>query len=256
MWMVTARAAVDGTMVIKFFKRPRSNGMVQENQHSNVAGKRWIRRGLVAGVFLGTVSFPLWSGAFSTQEGREGAPEGRPAGQEAPEGQQDMEAMMQAFAEAAEPGEEHALLATLVGEWAATAQFSMPGGEEMQSEGKSSNQMVMGGRFLLQNFTGEMMGQPFKGISYTGYDNLAEKYQGVWMDEMATGIWISEGEADENGKILTFTGEAMDPLTRQPMPFKHVLTIDGQNKHFFDLYQPGPDGEMMKMGRITYERVE
>lgn len=224
--------------------------MSQDKQNHVEGWKRWIRRGVVAGVFLGTVSFPLWSGAFSAQEGREAPPEG--AGQ----GEQDMAAMMQAYAEAAKPGREHALLATLVGDWSATAQFSMPGGEVMQSKGRSINRMVMGGRFLQQDYSGDMMGQPFKGISITGFDNLAQKYQGIWLDEMATGIMVSEGVASEKGKVLTFTGEAMDPITRKPMPFKQVLTIDGQDKHYFDLYQPGPGGELMKMGRITYEREQ
>lgn len=227
--------------------------MSQEHQAAGTAWKRWIRRSMVAGVFLGTVSFPFWSGAFSTQEGGEGAPEGQQA---QPGDEADMEAMMHAFAEAAQPGEEHALLATLVGEWDATAQFSMPGGEVMRSKGRSSNQMVMGGRFLLQSYSGDMMGQPFKGISYTGYDNLAEKYQGIWLDEMATGIMVSKGEASEAGKLLTFTGEAMDPLTRKPMPFKQVLTLDGEDRYYFDMYQPGPGGELMKMGRVTYEREQ
>src|SRR5690606_12084097 len=121
---------------------------MRQPQHSS-AWKRWTRRTLVVGEFAGTVSFPLWSGAFSAQEGREGAHEGR---QQAQDPVQDQEAMMQAFAAAAKPGEEHALLAKLAGNWRATAIFSLPDGQEMQSTGTSRNEMVMGGRFLQQNF--------------------------------------------------------------------------------------------------------
>lgn len=207
--------------------------------------KRWIRRGLVAGVFLSTVSFPLWSGALSGQEDRQAA-----------EGEPDVEAVMQAYTRAAQPGQNHKLLEPIVGEWDAIAQFSMPGGEEITSKGKAVSEMVLGGRFVRQTYSGEMMGQPFKGISYTGFDTVNEKYQGIWMDEMSTGIFVSEGEASEDGRTFTFTGEGPDPLSGRNKPFKHVIVVDSNDKHFFDMYETGPAGEMVKLGRITYERTK
>ena len=49
--------------------------------------------------------------------------------------------------------------------------------------------MLLDGRFLQQEFTGEMMGQPFSGVGINAYDNLRKRYVTTWIDTMGTGIF-------------------------------------------------------------------
>ena len=53
----------------------------------------------------------------------------------------------------------------------------------------------MNGRFVQPEFTGEFMGKPFRGVSLTGYDNTKQKYNSVWIDDMHTSMFTSEGKA-------------------------------------------------------------
>ena len=47
--------------------------------------------------------------------------------------------------------------------------------------------MILDGRFLHQEFNGEMMGSPFIGIGITGYDNGSKQYVSNWMDSSEKG---------------------------------------------------------------------
>jgi hypothetical protein len=44
-----------------------------------------------------------------------------------------------------------------------------------QPKARAKNEMIMGGRYLMGSYKGEMMGMPFEGYSMTGYDNAAKK---------------------------------------------------------------------------------
>lgn len=92
-------------------------------------------------------------------------------------------AMMELWKQAAMPGEPHKLFATLVGSWSTTTkEWVEPGKPPMESTGTAESNMMMEGRFLHQEFHGQMMGQPFTGMSIDAYDNIRKKYITVWVD--------------------------------------------------------------------------
>src|SRR5687768_2235337 len=98
-------------------------------------------------------------------------------------------AMMDAWAKFATPAEGHRALAGMVGTWdAEVTSWMSPGQPPVKSKGISENRMVLGGRWVESKFTSEMMGQPFEGVGYTGYDNHKKKYMGTWMDNMSTAV--------------------------------------------------------------------
>ena len=51
----------------------------------------------------------------------------------------------------------------------------------------------------------------FKGHGMEGYDNVKKKFVGTWMDNMGTGIMMSEGDYDPATKTFTYTSE-MEPM--------------------------------------------
>src|SRR5512143_1691169 len=98
----------------------------------------------------------------------------------------DMQAMMEIYQELATPGAPHQLLARMAGSWNVRSSCAMePGKPPMESTGTSEQKMILGGRFLQQEFSGEMMGSPFTGIGVTGYDNHIKKYVSTWIDSMS-----------------------------------------------------------------------
>src|SRR5678815_2151756 len=114
-----------------------------------------------------------------------------------------MAEMMKKAEEASTPGAEHKKLEPFVGEWNAEVKMWMaPDAPPTVSKGTAKSAWILNGRFVQEDFTGEMMGKPFKGMSLTGYDNVRQKYRSVWVDDMSTTIVTSEGDADPAGKVF------------------------------------------------------
>jgi hypothetical protein len=113
--------------------------------------------------------------------------------------------------------------------------------------------MLLGGRFLQQEFTGEMMGSPFTGIGFTGYDNHTKRYVSTWMDSMGTAIHFFEGTASADGKTITQEGRSDDPV-RGPLTWRSVTRIVDENMLVFEMFIADKKGKEEKMVEITYTR--
>jgi len=169
----------------------------------------------------------------------------------------EMAKMHEAMMKAGEPGEKHEILAMMEGEWKVTSKFYMPGAKEPTiSEGVSRNRMILGQRFLLQKYEADFMGHPFKGIGYTGYDNLQGKYVLIWMDNMGTAIMIGHAQDDGKGKVIIGTLEYIDPLTEEKKATKTVTRIIDENKHVFEMYERDERGEEKLHAKMVYTRVK
>src|SRR5881396_146705 len=133
------------------------------------------------------------------------SPAASPSGQPTAE---DMQKMMTQMMELAKLNENHKLLADLVGTWGYTVKMWMnpdPNAKPEESKGTAVRKSMMDGRFFVVNVTGkmEMPGadgkkkeMTFKGMGIDGYDNVKKKFVGTWMDNMGTGVMMSEGDYD------------------------------------------------------------
>jgi hypothetical protein len=164
-------------------------------------------------------------------------------------------AMMQAMMAAATPGDAHKKLDAMVGTWdTKITMWMLPGADPMTSTGTSENRWIMGGRYLEQRYTGVIMGAPFEGIGYTGYDNVRKHYFGTWMDNMSTGMMSSTGSADDDGKSWSFTGTFPDPMTGKDMKVDEKVIVTDADHHTMEMWMPAPDGKMFKSMEIAYSR--
>jgi hypothetical protein len=193
-------------------------------------------------------SLLLGAGALAESKDAKKAP-----AQKAPSAEQ--QAMMEAWQKAATPGAPHARLKAMAGTFdAVTRMWMQPGAAPQESKGKSENKLIFDGRFLHQEFKGTMMGQPFTGIGYTGYDNTRKKYVGSWMDSMGTSLTYSDGTADPAGKVLTMGMKVADPVTGKETTNRTVTRIESDAKHVFEMYETAPDGKEFKSMEIVYTR--
>jgi hypothetical protein len=179
------------------------------------------------------------------------------AGQPSPEEMK----MMEVWKQAAKPGEFHAKLKPLTGNWTMVTRFRMsPDQPWEQSTGKAEYKWILGDRILVQTVKGDpggamddMMGYPFEGHGMTGYDNATKKYWNIWADNMGTGIMTSTGTVDGSGKTFTSTAEYDDPNFGHKS-VKTVLKIAGDDKAVFEMYDKGPDGKEFMGLEVTYTR--
>ena len=110
-----------------------------------------------------------------------------------------------------------------------------PGKPPTESTGSAEMKMVLDGRFLQQEFTGEMMGQPYSGMGISGYDNLRKRYVSTWIDTMGTGVFVMEGTASADGKTITLKGQHAE-LGGGQMSHRAVWKIVDSNTQTFDMY--------------------
>lgn len=178
----------------------------------------------------------------------------KPADKTAPAAPQMTEQeMMAAYAKYATPGPEHAFLKSLSGTWKAVTKSWMGPGEPQVSEGSAVRTMILGGRYLMDEFKSTFAGQPFEGFGITGYDLYKKEYVGTWSDSMGTGILMSRGKMDASGKVMTMTGSYDDPVTGEKKVMKEVTKFVSPNQHVFEIWEI-QGGKEVKGMEITYTR--
>jgi len=163
---------------------------------------------------------------------------------------EDMKAMMAA----ATPGDNQKMLAKSVGTWTGTVTMWMqPGAPPTTSTAQTTNEMILGGRYLKSTNTGNMMGMPFEGIGITGYDNVRKQFVNSWVDNMGTGIMTMAGKWDDATKSITYTGSMADPMTGKDTPFREVWKFTDDNHQVMEMYYP-MNGKEVKSMEIKFAR--
>jgi hypothetical protein len=160
----------------------------------------------------------------------------------------DQKALMEAMMKAATPGEPHKQLAELAGSWDVAVKMWMdPSQPPTDSKATSESKMIMEGRYLEDNVTGEFGGMKFLGRAVTGYDNIQKKYMYAWIDNMGTGISIATGSYDPDKKTYTYLGEEIDPLSGQKTKTKSVIHVIDKDNYEEDMYRVVGDKDVKAM---------
>jgi hypothetical protein len=164
------------------------------------------------------------------------------------------EEMMEIYRKLGAPGSVHKMLERQAGIWKASIRSWMePGQPPVESDGESQIRMILGGRFLYQEFSSDMMGMPYKGVGMDGYDNHEQKFVSTWMDSMSTGIMFFEGKSDAEGKTITQHSRSDDPV-RGPLRWRSVTRIMDDDHHEFELYMTDRSDKEEKVLYIAYTR--
>jgi hypothetical protein len=168
----------------------------------------------------------------------------------------DQDAVMKKVEAAGRPGPAHQALDALVGDWNAEVKcWGEPGGSPEVTHATARIDWKFNGRFVEEEFHGEMMGKPFTGCMLLGYDNTKQTFNSVWICDTQTSMFISEGRGDSGYKVITLEGKASCAATgRKDVPMKTVLRLINPDKHVFEMYD-GSKGANAKTMEITYTRA-
>ena len=155
-----------------------------------------------------------------------------------------------------QPGAEHQQLAKLAGTWDVKVTMWMePGKPPMESKGTSKMEMILDGRYLRQDFTGDFMGQPFMGIGFEGYDRIKKAYTSTWMDSMSTSSMHMDGTSSDNGKTITYSGECSCPMEKTQIPMRSVTTVSDDNAFTVTMFATR-GGKEAKSMELRYTRAK
>jgi len=163
--------------------------------------------------------------------------------------------MMKKWEAAATPGAAHKALDPMVGEWNIASKWWMaPGAPPMETKGQTTKHWIFGGRFLQDDYNGEFMGSPMKGLGLTGYDNLKKKYTSFWIDAGGTAMYTSLGTVDASGKVFTFRGKMDDAMTGEKgKAVKYIIRLVSADKHVFEIHEPAK-GKDSLVAEMVYTR--
>jgi len=167
-------------------------------------------------------------------------------------------AMMANWAKFATPGEHHAHFQKMVGKWTASSTFWMGfDAPAMTSEGTAEFEVIFGGRYLVQHYQGEFMGDVFHGMGITAYDNFRQEYIDLWLDDMGTAIMLTRGKSNEAGTEFTYIGKMDDPLSgRKDIPTRTVARAVDDETHMLEMFTVDLEGNEFKSMEIIYKRTK
>lgn len=169
-----------------------------------------------------------------------------------PEQQAEMEKWMQLGS----PGEPHGEMAMFAGTWDVEGTSWMaPDAEPMKSTGKAVHKMILGGRYMVQEYKSKVMGMDYEGHGLMAYDNYAGKYFSLWIDNMSTMVMTMTGTADGTGKTVTLTGTMPNVMTGEEETLRSVQRMVDENTVQYVMYKTGPDGKEFKHMELTYTKT-
>lgn len=164
---------------------------------------------------------------------------------------QEMEKMMR---ELATPGPQHAQLAKMAGTWDVTGLMWMdPSQEPIPSQGTAKVTSILGGRYLVQDYDGQMMGEAFQGHGLTGFDNFKKEWWNVWVDTWGTSYLLERGPDVAEGKPCEMKGTWESPMGKTES--RSVMTIVSDDEHKLEMFGSMMPGQPeTKFFELVYKR--
>ncbi len=145
-------------------------------------------------------------------------------------------------------------LAKRAGEYTRVVRFvGQPGGQSEPSTGTSTMSVVLGGRFLQEEYHDVVFGRPVAGMRLFGFDDATGEYEAAWTYTMSTAILMLKGTSKDGGKVVDYSGEsaAGDGKTFA----LHVRVRQVDDDHIvMTLSMTGPDGKFNTFQETTYTR--
>ena len=161
---------------------------------------------------------------------------------------------MQEAMRLAAPNENHLRLETdFGGSWTYTMESTMDGAA-MEGSGTSSNNMILGGRFIMFNAEGTMMGMNVKSVTIMGYDNALGKYTLIGLDELGTYYITAEGTYDQSTKVYTLDGTYEEPVLKRQQDYRFVFDVSNSVNPVVKVLFENEQGGWDEIVSMTYSR--
>ena len=159
--------------------------------------------------------------------------------------QEEQQKAMAAYMKAAAVTENHQFLAKYAGDWdVEVAYWTAPGAPPSKNAATFKAASRLGGRYVMMDFSGSMMGQPFTGIWLVGYDNLEQKYYSLWIDDTSTSFFITKGTRE--GNVISESGSWPDPVSGRMLQVKARTTWIGDDEFRYEQFMVLADGSEHK----------
>src|SRR5262245_20612382 len=138
-----------------------------------------------------------------------------------------------------------------VGAWNVVIKmFGGPSDAPSVSKG-TETKFMLGDKWLISHFKGEIMGTSFEGLRQTGFDPEKKKFVASWVDSTSRYTTHAEGTWDEETQTMTSIGTGKGPSGNE-MKTKIVVTYNEDGSHTSTMMMHGQETKMME---FHYTRV-
>lgn len=146
----------------------------------------------------------------------------------------------------------HKILKKMAGSWRGTGSLiNSEGGAAEKILCKSTNKMILGGRFVEQKTTCKGAGFSFDGVGHFGYDVLSKTYVGASMTTADSGISTLAGSRSSNK--ITFNISHNNADIRKRVTSRATLTIN-DGGHNYEIMAKDKSGALKPILSIKYAR--
>ena len=167
---------------------------------------------------------------------------------------QNQDEMMKKWMDYMTPGDMHEMMAKSVGEWTYVAKYWMdPSAPPTVSEGKSVNEMMLGGRYLKSMSYSDVMGMPMEGMNILAYDKATNEFFSFWIDNLGTGMTMARGKYDENTKTCSMKGTMVEPMAGGEVEYRQTMKFIDDNHQLFEMFMVS-DGKEVKSMELAFTR--
>ena len=159
------------------------------------------------------------------------------------------------IAEMAQPGEHHAVLNVLIGEWDGTIKvWDEPGADPVTVDVKVSRQWILGNRFVQETVTASSGNERFNGLGHIGYNNVDRQYVMFWMDDQSTTVQTEVGRYNQDTKILSTRGSSRDPATGFIIMERSQLDLSKPDHHTIVVFTTDETGTETRAAEGEFKR--
>jgi hypothetical protein len=122
--------------------------------------------------------------------------------------------------------EHHTRLQQVLGEWDVAVHTALPGGDPREDRGKLVAASILGGRYMVLNFTLELQDAKLDAVLILGFDTLRQVYTASWRDSLSTwSVDCSGAPTAETPDVLTMVGTVADARDPTGRPLRLVLEL-------------------------------
>lgn len=142
------------------------------------------------------------------------------------------------------PTKEHQWLKHFEGQWETESEGAAgPGQPPMKCKGEMTGK-TLGGYWVICQYKADMMGTKMEAMQTVGFDPIAKKFVGTWVDSMMNHMWKYDGALDKSGKTLTLGAEGPNfTAPGKTAKFRDVYTMMNQDHITIKSEMQGDDGK-------------